>query len=737
MTQNIGAKVGAAGDQAVSITNPNSALAGMYATLNPYGALNVSVDANSLFSDSFEGASIDTSIKWSSTGSVAPANSTGSMTVNPSTTASATVAVASQPSFSATSPLTAGWIATIEATTIATGNHRFMGFGAPASAPGTSAAPLFNAIGFEIDTAGQLRASVYTQGTRTFTQTLTTPVDGGAHRYVVAWRGDIAIWYLDTFDIPAAYTQVSPATQLLPLRFASLNSASVTGTPTLSVVGAGVMDQARTGIILTDGTYPWRKNKIGAYGDQNVSIVNPLGAAAGTAVGVSTYGYLRATIEPHYLFNEPFDSGADTTNRWTLGGTVVPSAATGRLTVAQGASLSATSIAATQPSFTFLGLNFLGVGWIAKFEAASASNGGLFYLNSHRFMGLGVPPTTLSAAYTGSATTGPMLNAIGYEIDTDGLMYPVVYSNGVRIRPSLTFGGTTFNVGNGVANSSTNPGGSRALADGNFHTLGMVVRGDYIFWYVDGNDYPAASFTYRAANYTVPDLQTLPLRFHAVNGAASAPSGTMTMQIGSLGVVDTGSNHVQVADGTYPWRKATIHKSGAQYTNPGPSLLPSYTVTNEVAVALTANNRLNTFSIEHSAASTKTVKIRRITVAVSNTTAVAGFIQCRVYYGTSASTAGTAAAVQRTNEASAAAEATCKTTPTITAATLKVSASLGQMPATAGAGLGPVTIYDATSGSDMDPLTLRAGFLESLVVAFQSTGANGLTPYMTVYFTEE
>lgn len=737
MTQNIDPSVNAYGAQDVVLQSPT----GGDIPVRPDGYLRTSNEPTSLFAETFDAATIDTTDKWTSLGT-APTDSNGVLTLNQGTTALAFSGLQSKVTFPLLGNMFNQSVFIVKLDTgQKTGNYRFFGQGTAQTSP-TVSAPIVNGVGFELlDTTGALFGCVYSGGTRTQSVALTTNVhDGNWHRFAAYYKTSRLYFEIDG-TVVGSIAYPSPAWSNLPLLILSVNGAStVSPAATVQSSFVGIGDTSGNNSTISDGTNPWRKSKVGPYGDLSVSITNPAGAAAAVTAGVSTYGYLRATVEPHVLFSDPFDGATiNTTDRWTLGGTTLPSiATTGRMTLAQGATLSATSTAVTQPTFIFQGLNFLGLGWIAKFEAASASYGGLFYLNSHRFMGIGFAPTTLSAAYTGSSTTGPMLDAIGYEIDVDGKVYPVVYANGVRTRPSLTFGGTDFNTGNGSPVTATNPGGSRMLADGNFHTYGMVIRGDYIFWYVDGNDYPCASLTFRSASYVVPNTQQSPLRFHAINGAVSAPSGTMTMQVGSLGVVDTGSNHTQIGDCNFPWRKATVTKTGGLSTIPGPSTLPSYTAAAETSTgAFSANTRKDYLSIEHSAASTKTVRIRRITVGGYQTGAVAGFIYAKVFHGTAASSAGTVQAATKTNEASAAAEAVVKVLPTITAATLKISQPIGGLTATANIGVGPVTIYDSTSGADQEPLTLRAGVLEAFSVALFSTGTNTLLPSVTIYFTEE
>lgn len=264
------AVVGSGGDFAVSLTNPTAAAAGIFAGVNPFGQLSVAVDGMPLFTDVFEGGTIDTTNRWTPSGTVAASIVTSNMVIAPSTTASATSVLSTIPSFQIATSVTLGVAVTLEAGTV-TGNHRFWGFGVPPSTPGTAAAPLQDAVGFEVDTAGVLRASCYSGGTRIFTQSLGPITDGLTHTYVVTVRGDIAFFFKDTFDLPLATSVVGPSVKVLPLRFASLNSGSVSGAPVMTVGGLSVLDSARTAQALSDGTYPWRKARIDTTGAINVA----------------------------------------------------------------------------------------------------------------------------------------------------------------------------------------------------------------------------------------------------------------------------------------------------------------------------------------------------------------------------------------------------------------------------------------------------------------------------------
>lgn len=306
-------KSGTTGDLAVSITNPAAAAAGMFAGVNPFGQLQVAGDGMPIFTDVFEGGVIDTVNRWATSGTVTPTIVSSNLLINPATTASATSVVSTLPSFVIATSIILGVSIVLESGTTATGNHRFWGFGLPPSPPGTAAAPVQDGVGFEVDTTGQLRASCYNAGTRISTQALgPAPTDGLGHTYVVLVRGDIAFFYKDAFDLPTAVSYVGPSVKNLPLRFASLNSAAVTGTPTMLVSGMSVVDNARSGAAINDGTFAWRKARVDATGALSVvgrpsDLVVSVTAAASTALtatlpaaGAGLYHYITKIAVTKY-----------------------------------------------------------------------------------------------------------------------------------------------------------------------------------------------------------------------------------------------------------------------------------------------------------------------------------------------------------------------------------------------------------------------------------------------------
>lgn len=152
---------------------------------------------------------------------------------------------------------------------------------------------------------------------------------------------------------------------------------------------------------------------------------------------------------------------------------------------------------------------------------------------------------------------------------------------------------------------------------------------------------------------------------------------------------------------------------------------------------LTANTAKPVLSLEHAASATKTVRVRRIIVSGIQTTSLAGRIDFTITRGTAASTGGTGTTPAPAVPGTAAAETTAKTLPTITAATQLLAITTAIVAAAANTGAAGVIIYDWQDSGQAQPLTLRAGNLDSLVVNALSSAAMNLTMSLTVIFTEE
>jgi hypothetical protein len=155
--------------------------------------------------------------------------------------------------------------------------------------------------------------------------------------------------------------------------------------------------------------------------------------------------------------------------------------------------------------------------------------------------------------------------------------------------------------------------------------------------------------------------------------------------------------------------------------------------------ALTANTDKAMFSIEHSGSATKTVKIRRIWLSYSVTTAPAAahWVGFRLYRGTAASSAGTAVTPLADLPGDAAAEAVVKTLPTITAASRMRSGIMGNAASGVLHTVNMFLLYDWQESGEVKPLTLRAANLDSLMLAVVSNSTPTVLMFAIIIFTEE
>jgi hypothetical protein len=471
----------------------------------------------------------------------------------------------------------------------------------------------------------------------------------------------------------------------------------------------------------------------------------------GSVATVSPTGYLRASPEPEAQFNDPFDGVIDTLDRWNTAGTNLPTANGGILTVSPGATTpSASSALSSKPTFPPIGMNYQRFGLVARFESVGAGLGLALAGNSHRFWGLASIPGTWQATIGTVGTSGPILDGVGFEVGVDGLLYPVLYTSGARTVGVITGGGPSLNA-------------SRSLANGNWHQFAIIFRTDAIYWFVDTFVQPAAMLAYAAVNFTPPAIQTLPIRLHSIN-STSAPAATPTLQFSAVAVGNSGDNSTSITDGQLPYRRARVADpsliSGALAYGPnersaGMALnvntnaiqVPTYRATVKPAAAkLTANTLSLRVALHHTAASTKTVRIRRITVSgLMDNVIEASIIELHritaaptgtvVPNGAGSATATAANVPHDTRDVSPEAVLSNSLTAA-TSAGLTCSAFLAYGAVAAAHG-GGCEVYDWPESSQEKPITLRAGVLEGIAVGIISTAA--VTPTLTVEidYTEE
>lgn len=247
----------------------------------------------------------------------------------------------------------------------------------------------------------------------------------------------------------------------------------------------------------------------------------------GIPLTATPYGNFSVSPEATALFSDTFDSsGVDTINRWTqtIAGTSSGSQALGTLTLSTGTTASNAIALTSQYVFPPTGINFLNFGVIVQVEASILTN-------THRFWGFGTPNGTFTA-------TTPLLNAVGFEIDTSGNFNAVVYSNGTKI-------------------VSQNLNLYKNYIAGTPGVLALVMRADSMYWFVGQTQTPVAS-----SFLTTPDSFTLPIRLHMINNS-TPPSSAPTYKAQALGVGDSGGNSRSISDGQYQWRKTNVSLTSA------------------------------------------------------------------------------------------------------------------------------------------------------------------------------
>lgn len=264
-----------------------------------------------------------------------------------------------------------------------------------------------------------------------------------------------------------------------------------------------------------------------------------LGGALGSLLAqVLGYGSLRVTQDNPSEFYDPFDTTIDTVYAWNapaVGGSGSSSQATGGLTLSTGTSASSYATLGSQPTFVGRVPGFEQIGW-ANMLPASIPSG------TYAFWGVGTVPAT-------PTTTAPLTDAVGWEIDTSGKLWAVVYQAGTRTAIANVTG-----TGDGSLSSS---GSSVQPTDGKYHRYSLIMRTDRTYWYVDSQDAHVA-----VSDFQFPSVQRLPLRMLVISGA-SVPPAAMTLTSTGVGAGDSGANSTMLSDGANPWRKASVLTSGA------------------------------------------------------------------------------------------------------------------------------------------------------------------------------
>lgn len=223
-----------------------------HAMVVPPGFLSVTPAASTLFFDPFDGTVIDIVNRWGSpvlggTGTVTQAN--GQLAIGTGTTASNAGALTTIESFSSTATgfIQQGAALQLEAGTIQINTHRFIGQGTP-NASYTTATPLADAYGWEIDVDGLLKAVTYAGNVRTIWGQRPAFTDGFPHIYLTAVRSDAVLFFLDNLEeyvFAGGYQGAS--TSRLPFRLHMINGVTPPAVaPVFRSFAAAVVDSSGT-----------------------------------------------------------------------------------------------------------------------------------------------------------------------------------------------------------------------------------------------------------------------------------------------------------------------------------------------------------------------------------------------------------------------------------------------------------------------------------------------------------
>lgn len=235
-------------------TNP-----GAFASIAPTGELSVLMPASLVFTDSFDGGTVDTTNRWTVQvgGAGTVTQSAGKMLVDSGTTALGYAALFSKQSFAPknVSMDLLGFSIAIEASP-KTNLTRFWGKGSVPGTP-TVAVPITDGFGFQIDD-NVMSAVTYSAGVKIASSVISMPGDALAHGYTVLYRGDVMLLIKDSVTIPVAVFLVPPSVQSLPIAVVAVAAASgPSAGQILSITSASLGDTGKNANQLADGLLPW------------------------------------------------------------------------------------------------------------------------------------------------------------------------------------------------------------------------------------------------------------------------------------------------------------------------------------------------------------------------------------------------------------------------------------------------------------------------------------------------
>lgn len=294
-----------------------------------------------------------------------------------------------------------------------------------------------------------------------------------------------------------------------------------------------------TGYTSGTATAVLNATQAGVIGNLVVAMqTTPAQYAAGIYATNTPNNEQRVMDEPHQIMVDGYDAALDTTDRWstpTCSGGATLAVSSGSLTLTLGTTTGAYCYTTTQQPFTDVTPGQLRYAFNIAVEATP------FVASTYRFWGAGTPqaaPSTLNCP----ACSNTMMDGVGFELNTDQKLYSVVYKSGQRTAVLATSG----------ANDIT-PYMPTDASTGNYSVFWRPVR---MQWLIGSQEVPVS-----AGNYVQSALakDSLPACYLGVQGGTT----TATLSSNTMSVSDTAKNANQLADGLFPWRKATVKKPNA------------------------------------------------------------------------------------------------------------------------------------------------------------------------------
>jgi hypothetical protein len=237
------------------------------ATVDPTGSSRVALPASQIFTETFD-TGFDP-VQWVATAGgtgIAATTGVGAAVLDGGTTLNSFSKFTSVPSFKPTQP---GFLFSQSNLNVIfpvpTTAYMFFGCGTSSATP-TIASPLINAFGWEIGLTGQLVPVTYASSARlAIPFTGTQPKDSNAHKYFIYFTGSLCYWCIDSPDnvVASFVTGASgPDVNNLPLLYQIISNSGAHST--LQINGVTVGDTGHSATRISDATYPWRQQIIGA-----------------------------------------------------------------------------------------------------------------------------------------------------------------------------------------------------------------------------------------------------------------------------------------------------------------------------------------------------------------------------------------------------------------------------------------------------------------------------------------